>query len=194
MTSKRTAASKRAALPRAADYAYFLLPTGLVMGILSARLGGTPLFLMPRWWAMGVWLAAALLLGLIIRDYTRVEPSHENWRMERMRIKVAHIDSPDMLLLTQWHEFIEVARTEPRTNMRSEDINRIRQMAQLFAGPLFLHKLATALALNGQPDEARLWLQRLCKSAPAQDCTVTQQVWQKQSLKFPEIAAITWPN
>lgn len=185
--------SNHAMLELPLHYAYFLLPTGLMMGILNARLGGVPLFLMPRGWAMGAWLAAVVLLALIIRDYTRVEPSHENFRMEQMRIRVAHIDSPDVLLLTQWHEFIDVARTEPSTNMRPEDINKIRQVAQLFASPLFLHKLATALALNHQPDEARLWLQRLCKSAPAQVCTDAQAIWQMQSLKFPDIAAIPWP-
>ena len=64
-----------------------------------------------------------MVLGLIIRDYTRVEPSHENFRMQQMRIQVAHVNSPEVLLLTQWHEFIDVARTEPSANMRPEEIS-----------------------------------------------------------------------
>jgi len=175
-------------------YAYFLLPVGLVMGALNTRLGEAPVLFMPRWVSTSVWLTVALLLMLIIRDYARIERSHENFRMERMRIKVAHLDSPDVLLLTQWREFIEVARLEPRYGMSPAEINRIRHVTNFFAGPMLIHKLATALTLNHQADEAGLWLRRLCKSSPAQDCIDAQHVWEKQSLKYPEIATMSWPD
>ncbi len=174
-------------------YAYILLPVGLVMGVLNARIGGTPVLFMPRWVSRGIWLLAALLLSLIIRDYAQVERSHENFRMEEMRIKVAHLDPPDVLLLTQWRDYIDVTRIEPRPDMPPAEIAKIRRVTNFFAGPLFIHKLATALALNHQPDEAKLWLMRLCKSAPAQHCTDAQNIWKRQSLKYPEIAAIPWP-
>ena len=175
-------------------YAYFLLPVGMVMGALDTRLGEVPVTLMPRRVLIGFWLAVALLLALIIRDYARVEPSHENYRMEKMRIKVAHIDAPDVLLLTQWRDFIEVSRDEPSTGMNPENIDKMRRVANFFAGPFLIHKLATALALNHQGDEAGLWLRRLCKSSPAQDCIDAQNFWKKQSLNYPEIAAISWPD
>lgn len=161
-------------------YAYFLLPVGLVMGMLNTRLGETPVFFMPRWMSISVWFIVTLLLVLIIRDYAQIEPSHENFRMERMQIKVAHLDPPDVLLLTQWREFIEVTRIEPRTNMSPAEIDKIRNVVNFFAGPLFIHKLATALALNHQAGEATLWLRKLCKSAPAKDCTDAQTIWNKQ--------------
>jgi len=175
-------------------YAYFLLPVGLVMGTLNTRSGETPVFFLPRWVSAGVWLAVALLLTLIIRDYMRVEPSHENFRMEKMRIKVARIGPPDVLLLTQWRDQIEVSRVEPSAGMNSKDIDQMRHVANFFAGAFLIHKLATALALNHHPDEAKLWLRRLCKSSPAKDCIDAQHVWEKQSLKYPEIAAIPWPD
>lgn len=174
-------------------YAYFLLPVGLVMGVLNIRSGESPLFFMPRRVSIGVWFAVTLLFVLIVRDYTQIEPSQENFRMEKMRIKVAHLDPPDVLLLTQWREFIEVTRIEPRTNMSAAEIDKIRDVANFFAGPLFIHKLATALALNHRPDEAILWLQRLCKSAPVNDCTSAETQWKRQAVKYPEIAAIPWP-
>lgn len=175
-------------------YAYFLLPVGLVMGVLNVRVGEPPIAFMPRWLSIGMWLAVTLLLVLIIRDYARIEPSHENFRMEKMHINVAHMDPPDVLLLNQWREFIEVARMEPTVDMQREEIEKIRHVANFFAGPLFIHKLATALALNQQPDEAKLWLQRLCKSSPQKDCEDAKTIWNKQSLKYPEIAAVPWPD
>jgi O-antigen ligase len=174
-------------------YAYFLLPVGLVMGVLNSRSDETPLFFMPRWVSIGVWFTVTLLLVLIIHDYTQIEPSHENFRMEQMRIKVAHLDPPDVLLLTQWREFIEVTRIEPRADMSAAEIDKIRHVANFFAGPLFIHKLAASLALNHQPDEAILWLKRLCKSAPVKDCADAETLWKRQAVKYPEIAAIPWP-
>lgn len=175
-------------------YAYFLLPVGLVMGVLNSRLGDAPVCFMPRWTSISVWFAVTLLLALIIRDYARVEPSHENLRMEKMRIKVAHIDAPDVLLLTQWRDFIEVSRVAPSAGMNPENIDQMRRVVNFFAGPFLIHKLATALALNHQGDEAELWLRRLCKSSPAQDCIDARNVWKRQSLNYPEIAAISWPD
>ena len=174
-------------------YAYFLLPVGLVMGAMNTRIGEVPVFFLPRWVSIGVWLTVALLLVLIIRDYARIEPSHENFRMERMRIKVARIGPPDVLLLTQWRDQIEVSRIEPSAGMNAKDIDKMRHVANFFAGPFLLHKLATALALNHQADEAKLWLKRLCKTSPAQDCVEAQAYWKKQALKHPAIAAVPWP-
>ena len=174
-------------------YAYFLLPVGLVIGVLNTRLGEVPVFFMARWMSTSVWLIVTTVLVLIIRDYARIEPSHENFRMERMRIKVAHLGPPDVLLLTQWREFIAVARIEPTKGMSASEVDKIRDVASFFAGSLLIHKLATALALNQQPEEAALWLKRLCKSAPVKDCTDAEAIWTKQSLKHPEIAAVPWP-
>lgn len=174
-------------------YAYFLLPVGLVMGVLNTRLGEAPVFFMPRWMSIGVCLFVTTVLVLIIRDYSRIEPSHENFRMERMRIKVAHLGPPDVLLLTQWREFIEVARIEPTKDMRATEIDKIRHVANFFSGSLLIHKLATALALNQQPEEATLWLKRLCKSAPVNECMDAETIWTKQSLEYSDIAAIPWP-
>jgi hypothetical protein len=78
--------------------------------------------------------------------------------------------------------------------MSPADINKIRNVATFFAGPLFIHKLATALALNHQATEASVWLKRLCKSAPVKDCTDAQTIWKQQSLQYSEIAAVQWPT
>lgn len=173
-------------------YGYILLPVGLVIGALNVRLSFPPIFFLPRWAIVIVWLSATFLVIGIIKDYAELEPSHENLRMEKMWIKVAHIDAPDVLLLTQWREFIEVSRIEPTVDMTPEDIQKMQNVASFFAGPYLIHKLATALALNHRADEAKLWLRRLCQSSPAKDCTDAQNLWKKQSLSHPAIAAISW--
>lgn len=173
-------------------YAYFLLPTGLVMGVLNTRMGARPVWYLARWAAWASWLTATTLLVLIIRDYSRIEPSYENLRMEWFRIQVAPIGPPDVLLLTQWHDFIQYARYEPKAGLSSAELDRLRNIAGLFSGALFAHKFATILALNQRPEEARVWLQRMCKVVPESECRDGKSIWAKQALKHPEIAAIPW--
>lgn len=174
-------------------YAYFLLPAGLVMGMLNVRLGARPVFSMHLWVTRLLGLAASALLVLLIRDYSRIEPSYQNLRFEQLRIKVVPVPAPDVLLLTQWKDFIEFARVQPKAGMSDAEIEHMRAVAGLFSGGLFLHKLATALALNHQPEEASLWLQRMCTVAPKQECVNAKAIWAKQALTSPEIAAIPWP-
>ena len=174
-------------------YAYFLLPTGLVMGMLNTRLGGRPVLYVGRWAAGLLWLVATTLLVLILRDYSRVEPSYENLNFEWLHIKVAPIGPPDVLLLTQWHDFVQYARYEPKGGLSQAELNELRSIPELFSGSLFLHKYASILALNQRPEEASLWLQRLCKVANESECSAAKAIWAKQSLTHPEIAAIPWP-
>jgi hypothetical protein len=174
-------------------YAYLLLPVGLVIGILNVRSDERIFCFVPRWASLSVWFVMTLLFILIVHDYFRVEASYENFRMEKMRIEVKHLPPPEVLLLTQWHEYIVVAYTEPKRGMSPLEIDRVRKVANFFAGPLFIHKLAIILALNHQSDEAKLWLIRLCKSSPDDDCRATKNAWTRESKLFPEIAAIPWP-
>ena len=52
---------------------------------------------------------------------------------------------------------------------------------------------ANILAVNGQPDQARWWLVRVCKMASADKCELLQKSWLERGEQYPEIAAIAWP-
>jgi hypothetical protein len=107
---------------------------------------------------------------------------------------VVHLESPDVLLLTQWRDFFELAYSEPKRQMSMQDIDHVRDVAKFFAGPLLIHKLAVVLALNNHSEEAKLWLMRMCKSSPDDDCNEVKKVWSWESRRFPEVNAISWPN
>lgn len=175
-------------------FAYFLFPVGMVMGTLNTRLSEQPIFLMGRWILFTLWLAGMSLLALIIRDYSRVETSYQILRMEWTRIKITMpVGPPDAILLTQWHDYIQYARFEPKAGLSTAELDWMRDVTKLFPGAIFYHKLATALALNQHPEEAQRWLKTMCKMVPDSDCRSVQATWALQALKFPEIAAIPWP-
>lgn len=175
-------------------YAYFLLPVGMVMGALNTRLGARPVIAMGRKLAMGLWLVTTALLALIIRDYARVESSYQTLFLEWSRIKITMpVGPPDVLLLTQWHDYIKFARVEPKSNLSDDELAWMRNITGLFPSGIILHKFSTVLALNQRPEEAQLWLKRMCKTIPESECHAVKAIWARQSLKYPEIAAIPWP-
>ena len=176
-------------------YAYFLLPVGLVMGTLNVRLDKRPILHTGRWSLLVLWLISAALLGLIIRDYLRIETSYQELRFEQARIKTELPGKPpEVLLLTQLREFIRFARLDPVSGLSAEELDRLRKVANSYPGTATIPKLAVALALNQQPIEARLWLRKMCGIESELHCNAVKSYWANQSLKHSELAAVGWPN
>lgn len=175
-------------------FAYFLLPVGMVMGALNTQLGAQPVLKVGRWVLWVFWMISATLLTLIIRDYSRIEESYQTLRLEWFRIKnTMPKEPPDVLLLTQWRDYIKFARIEPKPGVSVDELAWMRNLTGIFPGGIFFHKFATVLALNQRPDEAQLWLRRMCKMVPEQECRDAKTIWARQSLQYPEIAATPWP-
>jgi hypothetical protein len=175
-------------------YGYFLWPVGLVIGVVNTRLGAQAVMQSRRWVGFTVWLATSLFFALIVRDYSRVEASYQTLSMEWMHFKISSpVVPPDVLLLTQWRDYIELARLKPEAGVSQDQLERLGAVVGLNPNFILFHKLATALAMNQRPQEARLWLQRMCKVVPDTQCVVVEKEWTRQALGHPEIAAIPWP-
>jgi len=176
-------------------YAYFLLPVGLVMGALNVRLRAHPVLSTARWSLVVLCGLSVALLALIIRDYLRIEKSHQELRFEQAHIRLDHPGQPpDVLLLTQFREFIRMARFEPTIDMSADDLDWMRRLANTYPGTATIPKLALALAMNGQGSEAQLWLRKVCRFEPASNCNAVCNYWTNQSLMHPALAAVPWPN
>lgn len=176
-------------------YAYFLLPTGLVIGVLDVRLAALLLRVGGRWVIMVIWLASAALLSLIVRDYLCVEASYQTLRFEWANIRTtAPKQPPEVLLLTQLRELIRYARFEPRAGMSADELNWMRSVAGLYPNAGTIHKMAAALVWNQRPEEAQLWLRRMCKVVHPFQCEAIRRAWANQALNDPQIRAVPWPE
>lgn len=175
-------------------HAYFLLPVGLVMGMLDVRLGTRPMLTVSRWVTVSVWLAAVVLLSMIVRDYSAVEPAYRTLRFQWASIKSPPVESlDDVVLLTQWRDFIRLTRLEPKAGMSEAELQWMRNVTGLNRSAGSIKALATALALNKHPEEAALWLRRLCQSASVYQCGTVKSAWAVQAASEPRIAAVPWP-
>ncbi len=175
-------------------YAYFLLPTGLMMGSLESRFAVRPILQCHRWVVMALWVIAVALWSLIIRDYMRVESSYKTLRFEWANIKTEPAKTPDVTLLTQWRDFFRMIRLEPARAMTEAELAWMRNVTGLYPSAGFFQKLATAMALNQRPDDAVLSLRQMCRIVSEQQCLAVKFAWENRAKSEPLIAKVPWPN
>jgi hypothetical protein len=176
-------------------FGYFLFPTGLVVGVLLYRLGPAALFQTRKWAAYVLCLLGLSVLVLIVRDYVEIEQSYQTLRLAWLHDRRApDPPPPKVLLLTQWRDYVKYSWLQPTTNMRAEDIEGLRRVVGNNPNLQLFHKMAMTLALNHQPEEAKLWLRRMCKVVDKSQCLLVKDFWATQALKYPEIAATPWPD
>lgn len=176
-------------------HAYFLLPIGVVAGVLAQRLGATSILKTGRTPMLALGASAALLLGVMVRDYIGViEQDFRAMRFETAGVSVrAPAEAPEVILLTQLRELLRYWRFLPRTGMSEQDIQWARDVTQRNPAPGSLFKLAQILAINGKASEAERWLLRTRKVVPVGQWKFIEKVWLDVSRTNPAMAAVRLP-
>jgi hypothetical protein len=176
-------------------YAYILLPLGLVMGALDATHNSQSAFKLGRNALLLMLVLALLTLVAIIKDYSRVERSYLQLRFNQANPAAFGLpDEPDVLVLTQWREFIRLINFEPKPNISNEQIEWMQQLTKLYPSAGFAQKLATGLAFQGRKSEAQLWLKRACKVNSVSQCDALQSAWRQQSKQNQWVSEVPWPE
>lgn len=185
-----------AMLEFAAEYAYFLLPMGVMLGAaqhLAARPGRGVRVRVPAARIGGVLLIAMLVpTGL---DYAEAEQSHRTLRMESARIGTPRPASPPprLMVLTQLEAFLTFARLEPRAGASAAERAWLERVAQRFAYPPSQFRWAQWQALNGDPAGAAHTLALLCAMHDPAHCKDVLGVWTALKVKHPALAAVALP-
>ena len=124
-----------------------------------------------------------------------MEESYTDLRFELARIQYkARGTPPDVLLLNQWHDFIELARTEPEQLTTPEQLAKTRATVASLPSPGGFYKLARALALSGQPQEATQWLVRLCRVEAVDQCKAVRAIWERDAVTEPMLKTVRWQD
>lgn len=178
-------------LPHA--YAYFLLPAGLCIGIVSYR--SAPAFTLPMHAyvvsiAMGVGVA-----GWIAVEYQRIATDYRLMRFETFGIERRSPEAvaPDVLLLTQLEELVRFARTEAEEGMAEEEIRWMGKVAHRYPYPPALMRYALALGLNHRAEESALELRRLKQIQPADRFEEVLELWPSLVARYPQLAKVSLP-
>jgi O-antigen ligase len=174
-------------------YAYFLLPTGLVVVILNFRLHQRFFATTPSAFVFVIWFCSVLPLAFLIHDYFKIEENFQALRFERARIgSRPAAEAPKVLILTHLHDELKFARMEPKGKLTAAELEWVRSAALARPSTFDLYKLATILAMNNQPGEALLWLRKLCRITSPDQCEAVKRLWESEGLQNPRIASVRW--
>jgi hypothetical protein len=176
------------------QYAYFLLPFGLLIGALNERMCFGVSWTINRWTSVVLLGMAAVAYAITVRDYFKVEESFYGLRFEAKKIKTNMPRvPPDVFVLTQFREHIKFARNVPQGGVSSSELEWMRKVVITMPSAQVIYLYAENLALNNESTDSQMWLLRLCKTMPPVNCDAMQMQWEEKSKSIPEMAKVSWP-
>lgn len=181
------------------EYAYFLLPTGFMIGsvdVLSTKTGYLKIKI-SRSIAFLSALSMTVLLFVIVYDYARLENSSRSLRFELAGFgpTATQQENIPVFLLTQVRDYQLFMHTQARRNMKPEELEKMHRIVERYGYAPALFRYALASALNGQPGLATHSLDLLCHTQSKERCDEGINAWKKMaSGAYPEISSVALPN
>ena len=179
------------------DYAYFLLPLGLLMGASAGLDEQARLWALPRS-AFAVSLALMIgMLAWVSLEYLHVQESARQLRFVMARIGIDRVPEapvPDVVLLDFPREFHRYWLTPAGRGMSPQQLDWMRRVSQRHAIPPAMLRYAMAAGLNGRAQEATDTLARLCKMHPVKRCEEGRDSWRDLQRQYPELGSIAFPT
>lgn len=178
------------------NYAYFLLPVGLMMGGLDGLDEVARKWLIPRWAFVVPWAVTVAMMAWVGVEYLHVQDVTWQQRFVMMGIDTDRhraVPPPDVVLLDVQREFHRFWTMQATRGMSTEQIDWMRRVSQRNAMPPAMLRFALAAGLNGRPLEAGDTLRKLCKMHPIERCEEGAQAWKALGQQYPELRPIEFP-
>lgn len=187
------------------NYAFFLLPIGVLMGALTAIhpssfswLSFTPLGgvrCVTRYVIPLLGAAALLLFVTTVKEYL---PYEDDWRAMRFReARIGTVIPPvtrDNVVLTQLGALMRGTARQSIPGMPPQAVVLMRQLSERYAYPAIMYRYAIAQALNNDALGAQQTLRRLCKMQTKSACRDAQNQWASLTyLRYPASPVVAFP-
>lgn len=187
------------------NYAFFLLPVGILMGALTAIHPVSFVWLSPSRWKGLRWVmrlavpmlggAALLLFVATVKEYLPYEGDWRDMRFREARIGTAI--SPvvrDGLVLTQLSAFMQGSTLQAAPGMPLQAVMLMRKLSERYAYPAIMYRYAIVQALNSDTLGAQQTLRRLCKMQTKSACRDAQNQWASLThLLYPGSPVVAFP-
>lgn len=135
-------------------YAYFLLPTGFLLGIVQAQTPNLKSITLNRRIFICSLFVFVLLLLLVWRDCKFLQKNSQSiFRFEPANI--GFLGSNKVIFLTQFQKKLEWIEMNPKTKLSDDELNEIGHMVKNEATQYNLKKYAQILKYNGKINDAK---------------------------------------
>jgi Virulence factor membrane-bound polymerase, C-terminal/O-Antigen ligase len=174
-------------------FAYFLVPAGLAIGTLGQTVPARYSLQLPRW-VMGTLVAGgAVVWAATVYDYLLAEEHYAEWRFEQQHIgKPLGHPVPKLLVLNQLEYMMQLQRLKPAPGMSDADLQWVRAAVRGEVSQTAYFAYVGAMALNGQREEAVLWMYKLNAFTTQSGLKGIHAQWRELQLKYPQIADLEW--
>lgn len=177
------------------EYAYFLLPLGLLCGAITAEVMPSASFSLHKSLTPVLLVLAAGSTALVAGEYFRIETDLQALRYELARVG---LDKPrhqysKVTWLTQLGGFLRFAQTPERQGMSEEELAWMGRVATRYPYWFGVVRYSAALALNDHPASAQQALSKICKTHPEAVCRNAQELWLALGKAQPKIRSVAWP-
>src|SRR5574337_1488530 len=177
------------------EYAYFLLPAGLMMGALDQMLPLGRVWQLRRWAGTALLLLATVLVGWVAVEYNLAERSLERERFERAHVGPSRNSrAPDLVMLTQLRQQLWLLRVHPKPGMTPQQLDAMKQVVQRYPASADEMLYAIAAGLNGRPQEAHDALARLCLMNVPTVCPQALETWRMVAVINPVLKTVKLPD
>lgn len=173
-------------------YAYFLLPFGLILGVLLRCGNIKGRWVCSKWFGYGVAISVACGLWLTIKEYVEVEHSYFEIRYGKEWKEISKEFIPQTKVLTQWRDRLQIANLNPEGTQDTEKYRRIERAVVTTPEPFLMFLVAQNLALEGRTLEAREWLEKVCKLQPSRLTVNLAKQWEYASEAHVAYRAVDW--
>ncbi len=174
-------------------YAYFLVPMGLLMGIVGGA-SGTSIRTAKLVLAIPTALVATLLLAIAV-EYVHAEEALRDLRLASFNVgkPPAELQKPDWIILESWKAYHGALTMKIGHDMPASDVAALRDLASRYPYPNVLSLYAQAAAMNGQPEAAKAVLVHACKVHNIVVCNAMRTWWGRLGNKYSEVRELAFP-
>lgn len=174
-------------------YAYFLVPTGLLMGIVGS--GSTRSFRSGRLALAAPASVVAFTLSVVAIEYVDAEEALRDLRLASLQVgqPAKDLPKPDWKVLESWRAYHGAMTADITASMSSSEIAALRNLAARYPYPNVLSQYAHAAALNNQPEAAQAALAHACKVHKASVCESMQGWWSRLGASNSLVRQVKFP-
>lgn len=138
------------------EYAFFLFPLGLLIGVIESEFPSGFSLIVPRRVLVGVLGVAIVFFLRALYEYRAIEDDVQLLRFENARIDVPKtVERSNVYFFSQLVEWVKYARAIPSSNMSAAELEAARLIAYRYPNAPSLLKYVQMLYVNGYHDAVR---------------------------------------
>jgi hypothetical protein len=138
-------------------YAYVLIPTALLVGMVHQVQFGSIAFGAHRMVVAGLCIVCAVALVAVATDYRRVVVGFRvlGWQMLGLKADEGSMERPRFTIFPHFYDYFDFALKPARPGMGVDEINEAERITRRFGYPPVLMRMSLIYTLNSRADDAR---------------------------------------